>query len=170
VIQTMSTHGTVTNGSWINSSSSVTVCGCGVQFYDMIVELWSHCQHLFNEPIRLSRCIKLWSPLSEMSYIARMPIYSFTLFLYIVLQVPTALATNFGILLASVLLQVSLDHQSLQRVVLPSRTYMLPRSKRTVLPSGVLSPYAPLRWAIRPYSDSFFIPVCLFLVRLDLST
>jgi DHA1 family multidrug resistance protein-like MFS transporter len=42
----------------------------------------------------------LWSPLSEMPYIGRMPIYLFTLFLYIVLQVPTALATNFGMLLA----------------------------------------------------------------------
>lgn len=42
----------------------------------------------------------LWSPLSEMPYIGRMPIYLFTLFLYVVLQVPTALATNFGMLLA----------------------------------------------------------------------
>lgn len=42
----------------------------------------------------------LWSPLSEMPYIGRMPIYVFTLFLYVVLQVPTALATNFGMLLA----------------------------------------------------------------------
>jgi DHA1 family multidrug resistance protein-like MFS transporter len=42
----------------------------------------------------------LWSPLSETPYIGRMPIYLFTLFLFIVLQVPTALATNFGMLLA----------------------------------------------------------------------
>ncbi|KAH9064531.1 benomyl/methotrexate resistance protein [Lactarius vividus] len=42
----------------------------------------------------------LWSPMSEMPYIGRMPIYLFTLFLYVVLQVPTALATNFGMLLA----------------------------------------------------------------------
>ena len=38
--------------------------------------------------------------MSEMPYIGRMPIYLFTLFLYIVLQVPTALATSFGMLLA----------------------------------------------------------------------
>jgi len=42
----------------------------------------------------------LWSPLSEMPYIGRMPIYWFTLFLYVVLQIPTALATNFGMLMA----------------------------------------------------------------------
>jgi MFS transporter, DHA1 family, multidrug resistance protein len=42
----------------------------------------------------------LWSPMSEMPYIGRMPIYLFTLFLFVVLQVPTALATNFGMLLA----------------------------------------------------------------------
>ncbi len=42
----------------------------------------------------------LWSPMSEMPYIGRMPIYLFTLFLYVVLQVPTALASNFGMLLA----------------------------------------------------------------------
>ena len=41
-----------------------------------------------------------WSPLSEMPYIGRMPIYLFTLFLYVVLQVPTALASNFGMLMA----------------------------------------------------------------------
>ncbi|KAI0299341.1 MFS transporter [Multifurca ochricompacta] len=42
----------------------------------------------------------LWSPLSEMPYIGRMPIYLFTLFLYVVLQVPTALSTSFGMLMA----------------------------------------------------------------------
>ena len=42
----------------------------------------------------------LWSPLSEMPYIGRMPIYWGTLFLYVVLQVPTALSTNLGMLLA----------------------------------------------------------------------
>jgi DHA1 family multidrug resistance protein-like MFS transporter len=42
----------------------------------------------------------IWSPLSEMPYIGRMPIYLFTLFLFVVLQVPTALAKNFGMLLA----------------------------------------------------------------------
>ena len=41
----------------------------------------------------------LWSPLSEMHNIGRIPIYLFTLFLYIALQVPIALATNFGMLL-----------------------------------------------------------------------
>jgi MFS transporter, DHA1 family, multidrug resistance protein len=42
----------------------------------------------------------LWSPMSEMPYIGRMPIYWITLFLFVVLLVPTALATNFGMLLA----------------------------------------------------------------------
>ena len=42
----------------------------------------------------------LWSPMSEMPYIGRMPIYWFTLFLYVVLQVPTALSTSIGMLLA----------------------------------------------------------------------
>jgi len=42
----------------------------------------------------------LWSPMSEMPYIGRMPIYWLTLFLFIVLLIPTALATNFGMLLA----------------------------------------------------------------------
>jgi DHA1 family multidrug resistance protein-like MFS transporter len=42
----------------------------------------------------------LWSPLSEMPFIGRMPIYLFTLFLYVVLQVPTALSTSFGMLMA----------------------------------------------------------------------
>ncbi|KAI9464084.1 major facilitator superfamily domain-containing protein [Lactarius psammicola] len=42
----------------------------------------------------------LWSPMSEMPYIGRMPIYWLTLLLYVILQVPTALSTNFGMLLA----------------------------------------------------------------------
>ncbi|KAF8497445.1 putative caffeine resistance protein 5 [Russula emetica] len=42
----------------------------------------------------------LWSPLSEMPYLGRMPIYWGTLFLYVLLQIPTALSTNFGMLLA----------------------------------------------------------------------
>jgi MFS transporter, DHA1 family, multidrug resistance protein len=42
----------------------------------------------------------LWSPMSEIPQTGRAPIYIFTLALFVVLQVPTALATNFGMLLA----------------------------------------------------------------------
>ena len=42
----------------------------------------------------------LWSPLSEIPQTGRNPIYILTLALFVVLQVPTALATNFGMLLA----------------------------------------------------------------------
>ncbi|KAK6842742.1 hypothetical protein PG990_005325 [Apiospora arundinis] len=42
----------------------------------------------------------LWSPLSEIPQTGRNPIYIITLALFVVLQVPTALATNFGMLLA----------------------------------------------------------------------
>ena len=42
----------------------------------------------------------LWSPMSEVPQIGRGPIYISTLALFVVLQVPTALATNFGMLLA----------------------------------------------------------------------
>lgn len=42
----------------------------------------------------------IWAPLSEMPYIGRNPIYILTLALFVVLQVPTALAANFGMLLA----------------------------------------------------------------------
>ncbi|KAF5676591.1 MFS DHA1 multidrug resistance [Fusarium heterosporum] len=42
----------------------------------------------------------IWSPLSEVPQIGRNPVYILTLALFVVLQVPTALATNFGMLLA----------------------------------------------------------------------
>ncbi len=42
----------------------------------------------------------LWSPMSEIPQIGRGPIYIGTLALFVVLQVPTALATNFGMLMA----------------------------------------------------------------------
>ncbi|EXJ92341.1 hypothetical protein A1O3_00891 [Capronia epimyces CBS 606.96] len=42
----------------------------------------------------------LWSPMSEVPQIGRGPIYIGTLALFVILQVPTALATNFGMLLA----------------------------------------------------------------------
>ncbi|ORY60831.1 MFS transporter [Pseudomassariella vexata] len=42
----------------------------------------------------------IWAPLSEMPQTGRNPIYILTLLLFVVLQVPTALATNFGMLLA----------------------------------------------------------------------
>ena len=42
----------------------------------------------------------LWSPMSEIPQVGRNPVYIITLFLFVVLQVPTALATNFGMLMA----------------------------------------------------------------------
>ncbi|GIK07614.1 hypothetical protein Aspvir_003280 [Aspergillus viridinutans] len=42
----------------------------------------------------------LWSPMSEVPYIGRNPVYIFTLAVFVVLQVPTALAGNLGTLLA----------------------------------------------------------------------
>ncbi|KPI40869.1 Caffeine resistance protein 5 [Cyphellophora attinorum] len=42
----------------------------------------------------------IWAPLSEIPQIGRNPIYIGTLALFVVLQVPTALAVNFGMLLA----------------------------------------------------------------------
>ncbi|KAI9430829.1 putative caffeine resistance protein 5 [Lactarius indigo] len=42
----------------------------------------------------------VWAPLSEIPQIGRMPVYIFTLIMFVVLQVPTALATNYGMLMA----------------------------------------------------------------------
>ena len=42
----------------------------------------------------------VWAPLSEIPQIGRNPIYIGTLAVFVVLQVPTALAVNFGMLLA----------------------------------------------------------------------
>ena len=42
----------------------------------------------------------LWAPLSEVPQIGRMPVYILTLAVFVVLQVPTALATNYGMLMA----------------------------------------------------------------------
>jgi DHA1 family multidrug resistance protein-like MFS transporter len=42
----------------------------------------------------------LWSPITEIPYVGRNPVYIGTLVLFIVLQVPTALAVNLGMLLA----------------------------------------------------------------------
>ncbi|KAH9892942.1 MFS transporter [Xylariomycetidae sp. FL2044] len=42
----------------------------------------------------------IWAPLSEIPQIGRNPVYISTLALFVVLQVPTALAVNFGMLLA----------------------------------------------------------------------
>ena len=42
----------------------------------------------------------LWAPMSEIPQIGRNPVYIGTLALFVVLQVPTALAVNFGMLLA----------------------------------------------------------------------
>jgi len=42
----------------------------------------------------------VWAPLSEVPQFGRMPIYIFTLAMFVVLQVPTALATNYGMLMA----------------------------------------------------------------------
>jgi len=42
----------------------------------------------------------VWAPLSKVPQIGRMPIYILTLAVFVVLQVPTALATNYGMLMA----------------------------------------------------------------------
>ena len=42
----------------------------------------------------------VWGPLSEAPQIGRMPIYILTLIVFVVLQVPTALATNYSMLMA----------------------------------------------------------------------
>lgn len=42
----------------------------------------------------------LWSPLSETPQIGRSPVYLVTLVVFIALQVPTALSSNLGMLLA----------------------------------------------------------------------
>ncbi|KAI0043053.1 MFS transporter [Auriscalpium vulgare] len=42
----------------------------------------------------------VWSPLSELPQVGRMPIYIITLALFVVLQIPTALSTNYGMLMA----------------------------------------------------------------------
>lgn len=42
----------------------------------------------------------IWSPLSEIPQIGRNPIYIGTLLIFVLLQIPTALAPNFGTLLA----------------------------------------------------------------------
>lgn len=42
----------------------------------------------------------LWSPMSEIPQFGRNPVYIATLAVFVILQVPTALATNFGVLLA----------------------------------------------------------------------
>jgi DHA1 family multidrug resistance protein-like MFS transporter len=42
----------------------------------------------------------VWAPLSEVPQIGRMPIYILTLAVFVLLQIPTALATNYGMLMA----------------------------------------------------------------------
>lgn len=42
----------------------------------------------------------VWAPMSEIPQIGRNPVYIGTLLVFVVFQVPTALATNFGMLLA----------------------------------------------------------------------
>jgi DHA1 family multidrug resistance protein-like MFS transporter len=42
----------------------------------------------------------IFSPLSEIPYIGRNPVYMATLFIFVMLQIPTALASNFSMLLA----------------------------------------------------------------------
>lgn len=42
----------------------------------------------------------LWSPMSEIPQVGRNPVYIATLVVFVALQVPTALAGNFGTLLA----------------------------------------------------------------------
>jgi multidrug resistance protein len=42
----------------------------------------------------------LWSPMSEVPQVGRNPVYIGTLLVFVLFQIPTALATNFGMLLA----------------------------------------------------------------------
>ena len=42
----------------------------------------------------------LWSPMSEIPFVGRNPVYILTLAVFVIFQVPTALAKNFGMLLA----------------------------------------------------------------------
>ena len=42
----------------------------------------------------------LWAPMSEIPQIGRMPVYMATLLVFVLFQIPTALASNFGMLLA----------------------------------------------------------------------
>lgn len=42
----------------------------------------------------------LWSPMSEIPQIGRNPVYVGTLIIFVLFQIPTALASNFGMLLA----------------------------------------------------------------------
>jgi DHA1 family multidrug resistance protein-like MFS transporter len=42
----------------------------------------------------------LWSPMSEIPQFGRNPIYIATMFVFVMFQIPTALASNFGMLLA----------------------------------------------------------------------
>jgi DHA1 family multidrug resistance protein-like MFS transporter len=42
----------------------------------------------------------IFSPLSEIPYIGRNPVYMATLFIFVMFQIPTALASNFSMLLA----------------------------------------------------------------------
>jgi len=44
--------------------------------------------------------LQLWAPLTEIPQIGRMPNYMSTLLVFVLLQIPTALAGNFGTLLA----------------------------------------------------------------------
>ncbi|KAF2002849.1 benomyl/methotrexate resistance protein [Amniculicola lignicola CBS 123094] len=42
----------------------------------------------------------VWAPMSEIPYIGRNPVYIATLFVFVMFQIPTAMASNFGMLLA----------------------------------------------------------------------
>ena len=57
----------------------------------------------------------VWSPLSQETPIGRMPIYILTLALFVVLQVPVALTTNYGNLMAFRFLPVSSAPRSSRR-------------------------------------------------------
>ncbi|KAF2472291.1 benomyl/methotrexate resistance protein [Lindgomyces ingoldianus] len=42
----------------------------------------------------------VWAPMSEIPFIGRNPVYMMTLFIFVMFQIPTALSSNFGMLLA----------------------------------------------------------------------
>ena len=71
------------------------VAGYGLGQYNYISNLFLR---LLTQKIYVGPMV--WAPLSEVPQIGRMPVYIFTLAMFVVLQVPTALATNYGMLMA----------------------------------------------------------------------
>ncbi|KAH9974385.1 major facilitator superfamily domain-containing protein [Lactifluus volemus] len=95
----------------------------------------------------------LWSPMSEMPYIGRMPIYLVTLFLFVVFQVSTALATNFGMLMAFRFITGFVGSPVLATGGATVADMYVPKKRAYGSPSGVPSQWLLLLWA--PLSAAF---------------